>query len=336
MNKAEASYAGAVSQARSKLIQCLGQREAGAAAASPTLAALRKETGNKTLIPYEILAPTQAAFESINKTLAKTRIRIEAVDGAQCNQVASRIDGCWFDVSNKTDDFKGEPVTIRTGGGEATLTYTKSGRRFSGTAKGGRIDITYAIKSAAELADPHWWAGNQPPPGPVVRQAYTRYKIARKQISFSASAPDKLTGKHHGAYVRWGKTDKKMSSFETREYPARFLRGDKPKLRSIAFIDAGGKRRGSQSLSDSFRISAKGVSGCKAIVDTVRIKAYLDDDKDKFVWAQLRETGKDTLQFEGTISRLPALTSGRAQGSIRQVVVFDPVGLRGAAIKIVP
>jgi len=239
VNKAEASYAGAVSQARSKLIQCLGQREAGAAAASPTLAALRKETGNKTLIPYEILAPTQAAFESINKTLAKTRIRIEAVDGAQCNQVASRIDGCWFDVSNKTDDFKGEPVTIRTGGGEATLTYTKSGRRFSGTAKGGRIDITYAIKSAAELADPHWWAGNQPPPGPVVRQAYTRYKIARKQISFSASAPDKLTGKHHGAYVRWGKTDKKMSSFETREYPARFLRGDKPKLRSIAFIDAG-------------------------------------------------------------------------------------------------
>lgn len=335
VNKAETAYFNAVADARSALIKCLGQSEASTGKTNPTLAALRKQTGSGTLAPSEILGPANAAFEQLNKTLAETRIRIEAVDGAQCNPVASRLDGCWYDVSRaSSDDDRSDPVHITTKGGSVTAHYTKQNKRYTGTYLDGTLKLTYRLSGPAELSEPFWWSNQTPPPAGVVRETWPQYQQARKELKITGDSNDRLTGIHHGAYVTWSKTTKKMTGFEAREYKARWVRGDKPKLRSIAFVDSTGNRLSSQSLSDSFRISAKGVAGCPAIIDAVRVKAYLDDDKETFVWATLRETGKDTLQFEGVITQIPALTSSRAGGSVKQLVVFDPVGLRGAAIRI--
>ena len=70
------------------------------------------------------------------------------------------------------------------------------------------------------------------------------------------------------------------------------------------------------------------------MIDTVRVKVYLNDDDKNFVWAELRETAPASLEFKGTVRNLSVLSARQQSGKVKSVTVFDPVALRGASIPI--
>lgn len=328
MTAAEADHRSSLVAAQAQLYDCMGVRPPSIDPKFASLGKLRDANKSSTLLPSEIFGPLNQSLAAVSEQSAKTAIRVEMVEGDACLKVAKRLDGCWYDISRSGDSDRSDPVIIATRGNKVEMTYGKSGRVYRGQLTSGVLKTAYPITGAAELAQPHWWQSGPKPPLKVARQVYPKYKESRNTLTV-AKDRDSMTGMFHGAYVRWDKETFQVSSFENRDYPAKFVRDHKLKLRSVGFVDR------SVDLSGPVSIRAKAVSGCAAVIDTVRVKAYLNNDDANFVWAELRETAPGSLEFKGTVSSLSVLSARMANRDIKSVTVFDPKALRGgsAAVK---
>ena len=326
MTAAEATHMSKLVTAQAQLYDCLGQQPQSIDPKFASLKKLRDDNKTSTLLPSEIFAPLNTSLGSLAEQSGKTSIRIEMVEGVECQKVAKRLDGCWYDISRTDDGDRSVPVLVKTVGNQVEMRYEKSGRVYRGKMVSGTLKTAYAISGPVELADAHWWQSGPKPPVKVTRQVYPKYKESRNTLTV-AKDRDSMTGVFHGAYVRWGKNDLQVSSFEPREYPAEFVRDHKLKLRSVGFVER------SADPAEPVALQATATSGCDAVVDTVRVKVYLNDDDKNFVWAELRETAPASLKFKGSVRNLSVL-SARLSGAAKSITVFDPRALRGASLPV--
>lgn len=337
IDKAERAYFAAVSKARGILIDCLGQTEQIAKTERPGLKKLRQATGAGTLLPPDIFFPVNTAFADLSKLAGQTKIATITKPGSDCQKMAaSGLDGCWYDVSRSDSDDRSRPVIIKTSGNRISVDYQKTKRLYTGTITGDAIKLSYRISGPVELARFRWGTdGGKAPPLKVLRQVYPKYPVSRSTLKISPDS-NLLTGQSHGAYITWGKESLQLSSFTPRDYPEKLVRDHGLKIRSIIFTGADGKKRSMQSLNDSRFAVAKASSGCAHVVDTIRVQSYVNNEKDKFVWDVLTETGPNTLEFRSDLPALRSLISRMDPRRVTAITLFDPQGLRGSVLKIRP
>lgn len=335
VDQAERVYFAAVSKARSVLIDCLGQNDNVERADRASLKKLRKATGNLTLVPHDIFSPVNTALSDLGKTAAVTRISVIRKPESTCQKIArSGLDGCWFDVTHGGDENRSRPVTISTNGDRIFVMFERTKRRYTGTVQGDWIRIAYKIAGPMDLATFRWGLGDgKAPPMKVLRQIYPKHQVARSSWKRNEVA-NVLSGQSHGAYVTWGRESLKLSSYTPRDYPEKLVRDHRLKIRRVMFAGEDGQQRTSQSASDRLHGVAVAARGCPSVIDTVRVKSYVNGDPNNFVWDTLRETGPDTLEFRGDLPALRAMVSAMPADRIKSITLLDPKALRGATLRV--